>query len=114
VVAPVLISGGTFYVMESFSPDSFFDLVEQHRITCAMIVPVMLYAMQASPRYRTADMSSMETLIYGASPISPAKLAEAIEQWGPIFFQFFGQTEAPMVITHLKKADHDLAHPERL
>ncbi len=114
VVAPVLLSGGAFYVMSAFSPDAFFDLVERHRITCCMIVPVMLYAMQAHPRYHTADMSSMETIIYGASPVSPAKLAEAIEHWGPIFFQFFGQTEAPMVITHLKKADHDLSKPERL
>ncbi|MCB0969227.1 MAG: AMP-binding protein, partial [Ilumatobacter sp.] len=114
VVAPVLLSGGAFYVMESFSPDAFFDLVEEHRITCCMIVPVMLYAMQDHPRYRTADMSSMETIFYGASPMSPAKLADAIEQWGYIFFQFFGQTEAPMVITHLKKGEHDLAKPDRL
>jgi fatty-acyl-CoA synthase len=114
VVSPVLLSGGAFYVMESFSPDAYFDLVEQHRITCCMLVPVMLYALQGHPRYHTADMSSMETIIYGASPISPTKLAEAIEHWGQIFFQFFGQTEAPMVITHLKKADHDLSKPERL
>lgn len=114
LLAPVLVSGGCFYVMDAFAPDAFFDLVEQHRITCTLIVPVMLYAMQAHPRYATADMSSMETIFYGASPMSPAKLAEAIEHWGPIFFQFFGQTEAPMVITHLKKAEHDLAQPERL
>ena len=74
----------------------------------------MLYALQGHPRYTTADMSSMETIFYGASPMSPAKLTQAIEQWGLIFFQFFGQTEAPMVITHLKKHEHDLAHPERL
>lgn len=114
LVAPVLVAGGAFYVMDAFSPDAFFDLVEQHRITCTLIVPVMLYAMQGHPRYRTADMSSMETIFYGASPMSPAKLADAIEHWGPIFFQFFGQTEAPMVITHLKKGEHDLAKPERL
>lgn len=114
LLAPVMVSGGAFYVMEAFSPDAFFDLVEQHRITCTLIVPVMLYAMQGHPRYHTADMSSMETIFYGASPMSPAKLAEAIGHWGPIFFQFFGQTEAPMVITHLKKGEHDLAHPERL
>jgi fatty-acyl-CoA synthase len=114
LVAPVLLSGGAFYVMEAFTPDGFFDLVEEHRITTTMIVPVMLYAMQAHPRYGTVDMSSMETIFYGASPMSPAKLAQAIEQWGPIFFQFFGQTEAPMVIAHLKKGEHDLARPERL
>ncbi len=114
LLAPVLISGGAFYVMEAFSPDAFFDLVEQHRITCTLIVPVMLYALQGHPRYHTVDMSSMETIFYGASPMSPAKLAAAIEHWGPIFFQFFGQTEAPMVLTHLKKGEHDLSRPERL
>lgn len=114
LVAPVMVAGGCFYVMEAFSPDAFFDLVEAHRITCTLIVPVMLYAMQGHPRYHTADMSSMQTIFYGASPMSPAKLAEAIEHWGPIFFQFFGQTEAPMVITHLKKGEHDLSKPERL
>jgi fatty-acyl-CoA synthase len=114
LLAPVMMAGGAFYVMESFSPDAFFDLVERHRITCTMIVPVMLYALQGHPRYHSADMSSMETIFYGASPMSPAKLASAIEHWGPIFFQFFGQTEAPMVLTHLKKSEHDLSKPERL
>ncbi len=114
LVAPVLVSGGAFHVMESFDPDGFFDLVEQHRITATLLVPVMIYALQGHPRASTADMSSMETIFYGASPMSPTKLALAIEQWGPIFFQFFGQTEAPMVITHLKKHEHDLTRPERL
>ena len=114
LVAPVLLSGGAFYVMEAFTPDGFFDMVEQHRITTTMIVPVMLYAMQGHPRYATADMSSMQTIFYGASPMSPAKLAQAIEHWGPIFFQFYGQTEAPMVLAHMKKGDHDLSKPERL
>ena len=114
LVAPVLLSGGAFYVMESFSPDGFFDLVAEHRITATLIVPVMLYALQGHARYATADMSSMETIFYGASPMSPAKLAKAIEDWGPIFFQFYGQTEAPMVIAHLKKGEHDPARPDRL
>jgi len=114
LLGPVLLHGGSFHVMESFSPDGFFDLVEQRRITTTMIVPVMLYALQSQPRYRTADMSSMETIFYGASPMSPPKLADAIKLWGPIFFQFYGQSEAPMVIAHMKKADHDLSKPERL
>jgi fatty-acyl-CoA synthase len=114
LVAPVLLSGGAFFVMESFSPDGFFDMVEEHRITATMIVPVMLYAMQGHPRYASADMSSMRTIFYGASPMSPAKLAQAIEHWGPVFFQFYGQTEAPMVLAHMKKGEHDLSKPERL
>jgi fatty-acyl-CoA synthase len=114
LLGPVLLHGGAFHVMEAFSPDGFFDIVEEHRITSTMIVPVMLYALQGHARYRTADMSSMETIFYGASPMSPPKLADAIECWGPIFFQFYGQSEAPMVIAHMKKGDHDLSKPERL
>lgn len=114
LLGPVLLHGGTFHVMEAFSPEGFFDLVEQRRITATMIVPVMLYALQGHERYRSADMSSMETIFYGASPMSPPKLADAIELWGPIFFQFYGQSEAPMVIAHMKKGEHDLAKPERL
>ena len=111
---PVLQKGGAFYVMQGFSPDEFFDTVEQHRITCTMLVPVMLYFLLDSPRAGTADMSSMETIFYGASPMSPARLREGIEKWGPVFYQFFGQSEAPMVIANMRRAEHDLDKPERL
>ncbi len=114
LLVPVLLSGGAFHVLYGFEPGRFYDVVEQSQITATLIVPVMLYALQAHERYETADMSSMETIFYGASPMSPAKLADAIEHWGPIFYQFYGQTEAPMVIAHMKKGEHDLAKPERL
>ena len=42
----------------------------------------------------------------GASAINPTRLAEAIERFGPIFAQYYGQSEAPMVITYLAKRDH--------
>jgi len=111
---PVLQKGGAFYVMQGFTPDSFFDMVEQHRITSTMLVPIMLYFLLDSPRAATADMSSMETLFYGASPMSPSRLREGIEKWGQIFYQFFGQSEAPMVLANMRKAEHDLSKPERL
>jgi fatty-acyl-CoA synthase len=111
---PVLQKGGAFYVMQGFSPDEFFDLVEEHKITCTMLVPVMLYFLLDSPRSATADMSSMSTIFYGASPMSPARLREGIEKWGPVFYQFYGQSEAPMVVANMRKAEHDLNKPQRL
>ncbi len=111
---PVLQKGGAFYVMQGFSPDGFFDMVEQHKITCTMLVPVMLYFLLDSPRSATADMSSMSTIFYGASAMSPARLIEGIEKWGKVFYQFFGQSEAPMVLANMKKGEHDLAKPQRL
>ena len=111
---PVLQKGGAFYVMQGFTPDAFFDMVEQHKITATMLVPVMLYFLLDSPRSATADMSSMETIFYGASPMSPARLREGIEKWGQVFYQFYGQSEAPMVVTNMRRAEHDLSKPERL
>src|SRR6202044_2722438 len=32
---------------------------------------------------------------------------EAIERFGPIFAQYYGQSEAPMVISYLAKGEHD-------
>ena len=111
---PVLQQGGAFYVMQGFSPDEFFDMVERHRITATMLVPVMLYFLLDAERSKTADMSSMQTIFYGAAPMSPARLQEGLEKWGRIFYQFFGQSEAPMVLSNMKKAEHDLSRPERL
>jgi len=111
---PVLQKGGAFYVMQGFSPDEFFNMVEKHRITATMLVPVMLYFLLDSPRSDSADMSSMETIFYGASPMSPARLRQGIGKWGQIFYQFFGQSEAPMVLANMRRAEHDPDKPERL
>jgi fatty-acyl-CoA synthase len=114
VFVPTLMKGGALYVMSGFSPGEFFGMVEKHRITTTFLVPVMLYVLLDSPEAQAADLSSLETIIYGASAISPTRLAEGIRKWGPIFFQCYGQSEAPMVLSHLKKSDHDLEKPERL
>jgi len=111
---PVLQQGGAFYVMQGFTPDTFFDMVKKHQITATMLVPVMLYFLLDSPRAKENYMSSMETIFYGASPMSPERLREAIELWGSIFYQFYGQSEAPMVLANMKRNEHDLKHPERL
>jgi len=114
VFVPTLMSGGALYAMSGFSPGEFFGMVEKHRITTTFLVPVMIYVLLDSPESESADLSSLETVIYGASAINPTRLAEGIRRWGPVFFQCYGQSEAPMVLSHLKKADHDLEKPERL
>ena len=87
------------------------ETIEKERITATMLVPSMLYALMDHPDSLTRDLSSLETVYYGAAAINPSRLAEAIERFGPIFAQYFGQSEAPMVISYLAKGDHT---PERL
>ncbi|MDY6807845.1 MAG: fatty-acid--CoA ligase FadD8, partial [Actinomycetota bacterium] len=103
---PTLIKGGCMVVMGKFDPGEVLRVIESERITATMLVPSMLYALMDHPDSKTRDLSSLETVYYGASAINPVRLAEAIERFGPIFAQYYGQSEAPMVISYLGKNDH--------
>jgi fatty-acyl-CoA synthase len=59
----------------------------------------------------TTDLSSLELVLYGASPMSPSRLVEGIERIGPVFSQLYGQTEC-YPVSVLRKADHDPKQPE--
>ncbi len=68
-----------------------------------------------SPARQGADLSSLQLIIYGASPMSPARLIEGIATFGPVFMQLYAQSEAPNTVTVLHQHEHDpVNHPERL
>jgi fatty-acyl-CoA synthase len=104
---PTVIKGGEMIVLSRFDPGEVLKIIEEQRITATMLVPSMLYAVLDHPDSHTRNLSSLETVYYGASAINPVRLAEAIRRFGPIFAQYYGQSEAPMAITYLAKADHD-------
>jgi len=103
---PVVLQGGTLFVSARFDPAEVLRTIEEQRIDSLMLVPSMLYALMDHPDSRTRDLSSLETVYYGASAINPVRLREAIERFGPIFAQYYGQSEAPMVISYFPKGDH--------
>src|SRR5271154_6043201 len=107
VFLPVLLKGGTLIVLPRFDPAEVLRTIEEKQITATMLVPSMLYVLLDHPDSRTRDLSSLETVYYGASSINPVRLAEAIERFGPVFAQYYGQSEAPMVISYLAKGEHD-------
>ena len=93
--APTVIKGGSLYVLSKFDPAEVLEFIEQEKITATMLVPSMLYALMDHPDSQTRDLSSLETVYYGASAINPVRLKEAIDRFGPIFAQYYGQSEAP-------------------
>ena len=104
---PTIIKGGELVVLTKFDPAEVLRVIEEQKITATMLVPSMIYALMDHPDSHTRDLSSLETVYYGASAMNPVRLAEAIRRFGPIFAQYYGQSEAPMVITYLAKGDHD-------
>jgi acyl-CoA synthetase (AMP-forming)/AMP-acid ligase II len=111
---PTLLRGGSLVVVPYFEPESFLETVEKFRITATMLVPTMLYVLLDHPRFDEFDLSSLETVFYGAAAMSPTRLQEAIRRVGPKFFQFYGQAECPMTITVLRKGEHDVDDLDRL
>ncbi|ORW15908.1 acyl-CoA synthetase [Mycolicibacter nonchromogenicus] len=104
---PTIIKGGQLVVLTKFDPAEVLRVIEEQKITATMLVPSMIYALMDHPDSHTRDLSSLETVYYGASAMNPVRLQEAIDRFGPIFAQYYGQSEAPMVITYLAKRDHD-------
>ncbi|MFV0533126.1 MAG: AMP-binding protein [Cumulibacter sp.] len=112
-ILPTLIKGGTVHMLTGFDPAKVLETIERERINFALFVPTMIYAMLDHPDITTRDLSSLELLLYGASPMSVSRLREGIEKIGPVFAQLYGQTEL-YPVSMLTKDDHDLSRPELL
>jgi fatty-acyl-CoA synthase len=111
---PVLLLGGSLVVVPYFEPGLVLRTIEEQRITATMLVPTMLYMLMDHPDFATRDLSSLETVYYGAAAMSPTRLREAITKLGPIFFQYYGQAEGPMTLCVLRKGEHDVDDLDRL
>lgn len=108
-VLPVWMRGGTNVILGGFDPEHLLDSIARDRVTSTLLVPTMLYVLLDSMPSSGLDMSSLNTVVYGASPIGRQRLLQAIDRFGPIFAQLYGQTEAPNQIAVLRKSDHAAA-----
>ena len=110
-VLPTLLKGGTVHMLKGFDPEAVLATIAREKINFTLLVPTMIYVLLDHPKLPGADLSSLEYLLYGASPMSPSRLVEGIERIGPVFAQLYGQTECYPVST-LRKDDHDPSRPD--
>jgi fatty-acyl-CoA synthase len=111
---PTIAQGGVLYIAERFDVVGVLSAIERHRITCILLVPTMISAILDHPRLNDFDVSSLRAVFYGASPISPTRLRAAIAHFGPVFFQFYGQAEAPTTVAIMRREEHDVSSDRRL
>jgi acyl-CoA synthetase (AMP-forming)/AMP-acid ligase II len=103
---PILALGGEIVIMPAPDLAQFLSLIGRHGVTHTFLPPTVIYMLLDHPGLADADLSSLQCLWYGAAPMSPARLEEAIAKIGPVMGQIFGQTEAPMMISTMPPADH--------
>ncbi len=112
---PVMLRGGYSRLVQGFDPEVYGRVVQDEKINATFLVPTLIYALIDNVDLRKrVDLSSLEMIVYGAAPMSPDRLREATKIFGPVFLQFYGQTEAPQIITTMRKIDHDDTKPGRL
>ncbi len=102
-------AGATTLTMNGPDLIAWSETVQAERITHALLVPTLLYRlveMRCPERY---DLSSLRSIMYGASPMAPSALEGLIAQFGSIFTQAYGATETIMLVSALNTHDHDVS-----
>jgi long-chain acyl-CoA synthetase len=99
--------GGHSVILRDIDPVEILRLVEQHRVTDSFFVPAVLMFLLATPQLADTDVSSVRTIVYGASPISEDVLVKSMAAFGCNFAQVYGLTETTGAITSLMPEDHD-------
>jgi fatty-acyl-CoA synthase len=114
MLVPAMMRGGYARLSNGFIPETLLQLIRSEAITATFLVPTLIYALiDFAKAHPNLDLECLKTIIYGSAPISPDRLQEAVEIFGPIFMQMYGQMEAPQIISTLRKVDHDQTKPTR-
>ncbi|MGQ0699342.1 MAG: acyl-CoA synthetase [Panacagrimonas sp.] len=94
-----LISGATNLILPAFSPTAALELIERERPTDLMLVPTMLQMLVDHPEAAGRDLSSLERVYYGASPIAEAVLDRAMISLPRAgFAQGYGMSETGLTL----------------
>jgi len=98
--------GGTNAIMSTTAPTDIAAAMEKFRATHLFLPPTVLYMLLALPDIRERDYSSLRHFLVGAAPTSLDKLKQAIDIFGPVMTEAFGQSEAPASITAKAPRDY--------
>jgi acyl-CoA synthetase (AMP-forming)/AMP-acid ligase II len=102
-VLPLLFKGGTVVVPVATTPNDVLDAIERERVTVGFGNPDLLDALTLSPRWTTADLSSVRFVITGGAPV-PERLIRTYGDRGVTFLQGYGLSEASPVVSVLDAA----------
>jgi acyl-CoA synthetase (AMP-forming)/AMP-acid ligase II len=98
--------GVPLVLIKTFDPALVLAEIARHQGTHVLLVPTMINMVANDESLPEHDLSSLQMVLYGASPISPGVLRRAMSALKCDFLQFFGMTETAGS-TLLRTHDHD-------
>ncbi len=106
LLLPAFDIGGVNVLLRHFNAARMLQCFADEGVTSGFVVPSMI-RMLLDELGTNADVRwSLRSLYYAGSPIEPATLAEALDRFGNVLVQSYGQMESPMVLTVLTHEDH--------
>ena len=106
-ISMVTMIGGIHCVISGFQPEKIAHMIQQQAITHVQMVPTMLNLFMNNPRTQALDLSSLQYILYGGSPMPEATISRLRERYPTCrLAQAYGMTELSPVATMLDDEYH--------
>jgi long-chain acyl-CoA synthetase len=94
-----LIGGSSIVMQRKFIPEQTLDLIDRHAITNVHLVPTQFVRLLRADQQAKDAFSgaSLEFVLHGAAPCSPAVKRDMIDWWGTKIAEYYGATEGGVV-----------------
>ena len=100
--------------LSKFDPPKVLEAIERFQATSSWMAPTMVHMLLQVPDVHRYNVKSLKTIQCGGAPLYAEVLRRAIEVFGPVFGQGYGQSEAPSGICGMHKSQYDITTPEGL
>ncbi len=87
-----------------FDPGEILDLAAHFGSVHMFAAPTMVQRLTRHAKAYDEPGLGLRSIVYGGGPMYHADIVEAVDHFGPVFIQIYGQGECPMCITALPRA----------
>ncbi len=95
----VTYQGGRHVMQRMFDPVTVLETIQNEKISAAMMVPTMVNFLLNVPDMKQYDVSSLQWIMIGGAPMSPANAKRMMEQLGCLYVSGYGLTETCPLLT---------------
>src|SRR4030095_16926019 len=75
---PIMALGGRIVIMPAPDLGEFLANIERYGVTHVFLPPTVIYGLLDHPALNRTDLRSLQCFWYGAAPMSPTRLEEAL------------------------------------
>ncbi|MCP4414915.1 MAG: long-chain fatty acid--CoA ligase [Gammaproteobacteria bacterium] len=101
---PALSTGATVVLLSKFETELFYQAFEHYPLTLTLVVPTIMHALMADPRWESMQKNYLKLIAIGSSVV-PESLVTEVCQWGVPMIQVYGATETCPIAAYTPIAD---------